>query len=66
MTENNKTDTQALSPPDFLREKGIERVTDNTEGREIVLPEGMLFLFFGEELKERFLRESPACPSSSG
>lgn len=41
--------------PQELQRVGIKRVTDNREGREVQLPPGALFAFFGEELRARFL-----------
>lgn len=41
--------------PKELQRAGIKRVTDNREGREVRLPPGALFDFFGEELRARFL-----------
>ncbi len=53
--------------PAFLAKHGIQRVVDNREGREIVLPPGTLKLFFGEAvLKEFARRRAGAKPAGQG
>ena len=53
--------------PAFLAKHGVQRVVDNREGREIVLPPGTFRLFFGEAvLKEFARRRAQAAPAGQG
>lgn len=53
--------------PPTLAKRGIRRVADNLEGREIALPAGTLSLFFGEAvLKELARRRAAAPPAGQG
>ena len=42
--------------PADLAKRGITRLSDNRDGRTVQLAPGALMLFFGEELRERFLK----------
>ncbi len=53
--------------PAFLAKHGIQRLADNREGRELVLPAGTFRLFFGEAvLKEFARRRAAAKPAGQG
>lgn len=45
---NDKTSDRAIPPS--LAKRGIERVTDNLDGREIELPANTFSIFFGKEI----------------
>lgn len=45
-------------PPVTLRQSGILRATDNVgAGRRLALPGSKLWLYFGTELRARFIRQ---------
>lgn len=60
---NDKTTLSAdrVIPP-ALAKRGIRRVVDNLDGREIALPAGTLNLFFGEAVLKELARRRAAAP----
>ncbi len=58
-----KSKRAADNPPECLRKKGITHCTDNLDGRELSIGK-QLWLFFGPELRERFLRPRSAKPET--
>ncbi|AWL12790.1 hypothetical protein HMF8227_02338 [Saliniradius amylolyticus] len=59
-------DTNANGVPVALTKKGIQRVTDNTAGKQVVLPQGLITQFFGDELMQMLSTDEPEQSKAEG